>query len=145
MKISLCKSEKSMSRIGRLVDKRLAKILLFLQTLAIPVVLILSYIIWGSDVAINAVAGAVVCWLASCYFTWQSFRVAGANASKQILSNMYKGMIGKFVIVIVGFILVLNSVKPILGIALFCGFICVQSMSWLAPYVLVRYTLKNKP
>ncbi|MDO4223583.1 MAG: ATP synthase subunit I [Acinetobacter sp.] len=127
-----------MSQMGRLIDRRLAKTLIILQSLMIPCIAILSWLIWGQAVAINATSGAIVAWLASCYFAWQSFRVAGASASKQMLANMYKGMIGKFVIVVVGFILILTSVKPLLGVALFCGFILIQSVSWFAPYVLAK-------
>jgi ATP synthase protein I len=50
---------------------------------------------------LSAALGALVCWLAS-HFTWQSFQAAGARATKQVLSNMYRGMMGKFAIVIVG-------------------------------------------
>ena len=82
----------------------------------------------------GAALGALVCWLATCYFSWQSFRAAGARASKQVLSNMYKGLMGKFAIVIVGFILILSNVKPLSAVALFCGFILVQAMSWVAPF-----------
>lgn len=127
-----------MRQIGRLIDRRLAKTLTILQALIIPIIGFIAWFIWSYHIAVNAVAGAIVCWLASSYFAWQSFRTAGASASKQILSNMYKGMIGKFVILIVGFILILTNVKPISGIALFCGFILVQSMSWLAPFVYTR-------
>lgn len=127
-----------MSQIARLIDRRLAKTLILLQALMIPVVGLVAWLGWDLVVVKSAIAGAIVCWLASCYFAWQSFRVAGATASKQVLANMYKGMIGKFVIVIVGFIFILTSVKPISGIALFCGFILIQSMSWLAPIVLSR-------
>ncbi|MCG4607086.1 ATP synthase subunit I, partial [Bifidobacterium longum] len=77
-------------------------------------------------------------WLASCYFSWQSFRAAGARASKQVLSNMYRGLMGKFAIVIVGFILILSIVKPLSAGALFCGFILVQAMSWVAPFLASR-------
>ena len=47
---------------------------------------------------------------------------------------MYKGLMGKFAIVIVGFILILSNVKPLSPVALFCGFMLVQAMSWVAPF-----------
>ena len=56
------------------------------------------------------------------------------STSKQVLSNMYKGLMGKFAIVIVGFILILSNVEPLSAVALFCGFILVQAMSWVAPF-----------
>ncbi|MCY3283935.1 F0F1 ATP synthase subunit I, partial [Acinetobacter baumannii] len=42
---------------------------------------------------------------------------------KQVLSNMYRGMLGKFAIMIVGFILILSNVKPLSPLALLFGFI----------------------
>jgi ATP synthase protein I len=123
-----------MSRTSRLIDRRLAKALVFLQALMIPVSGLLAWAAKDVTAAKSAALGALVCWLANCYFTWQSFRAAGARASKQVLSNMYRGMLGKFAIVIVGFILILSSVKPLSAVALFCGFILVQAMTWVAPF-----------
>ena len=127
-----------MSRTSRLIDRRLAKALVFLQALMIPVSGLLAWVVKDTTAAISAALGALVCWLASCYFTWQSFRTAGARASRQVLSNMYRGMLGKFAIVIVGFILILSNVKPLSAGALFCGFILVQAMSWVAPFCVSR-------
>ncbi len=127
-----------MSQTSRLIDRRLAKALVYLQALMIIVSACIGWIVKDSTVAISAALGALVCWLASCYFTWQSFRTAGARASKQVLSNMYRGMLGKFAIVIVGFILILNNVKPLSPVALFCGFMLVQAMSWVAPFLVSR-------
>ena len=127
-----------MSRTSRLIDRRLAKALVFLQACMIPVSALVAWILKDATAAISAALGAFVCWLAHCYFSWQSFRTAGARASKQVLSNMYKGMMGKFAIVIVGFILILSNVKPLSAMALFCGFILVQAMSWVAPFWVSR-------
>ena len=123
-----------MSRTSRLIDRRLAKALIILQALMIPVSALIGWVLKDSVAAWSAALGALVCWLASCYFTWQSFRAAGARATKQVLANMYRGMMGKFAIVIVGFILILSNVKPLSPAALFCGFILVQAMTWVAPF-----------
>ena len=123
-----------MSRTSRLIDRRLAKALVFLQACMIPVAALLAWLIKDTTAALSAVLGALVCWLAHCYFAWQSFRTAGARASKQVMLNMYRGMLGKFAIVIVGFILILSNVKPLSPVALFSGFILVQAMSWVAPF-----------
>ena len=127
-----------MSRTSRLIDRRLAKALVFLQACMIPVAALLAWLIKDTTAALSAVLGALVCWLAHCYFAWQSFRTAGARASRQVMLNMYRGMLGKFVIVIVGFILILSNVKPLSAVALFCGFILVQAMSWVAPFWVSR-------
>ena len=123
-----------MSRPSRLIDRRLAKALVLLQAFMIPVSALIAWMVKDSTAAISAALGALVCWLASCYFSWQSFRAAGAKASQQILSNMYRGLLGKFAIVIVGFVLILINVKPLSAGALFCGFILVQTMTWVAPF-----------
>ena len=127
-----------MSQTSRLIDRRLAKALVFLQACMIPVAALLAWLIKDTTAALSAVLGALVCWLAHCYFAWQSFRTAGARASKQVMLNMYRGMLGKFAIVIVGFILILSNVKPLSPAALFCGFILVQAMSWVAPFWVSR-------
>ena len=123
-----------MSRTSRLIDRRLAKALVFLQACMIPVAALLAWLIKDTTAALSAALGALVCWLAHCYFAWQSFRTAGARASKRVMLNMYRGMLGKFAIVIVGFILILSNVKPLSPVALFSGFILVQAMSWVAPF-----------
>ena len=127
-----------MSRTSRLIDRRLAKALVFLQACMIPVAALLAWVIKDTTAALSAALGALVCWLAHCYFAWQSFRTAGARASRQVMLNMYRGMLGKFAIVIVGFILILSNVKPLSAVALFCGFILVQVMSWVAPFWVSR-------
>ena len=127
-----------MSQTSRLIDRRLAKALVFLQACMIPVAALLAWMIKDTTAALSAALGALVCWLAHCYFAWQSFRTAGARASKQVMLNMYRGMLGKFAIVIVGFILILSNVKPLSPVALFCGFMLVQAMSWVAPFWVSR-------
>ena len=127
-----------MSPTSRMIDRRLAKALVFLQACMIPVAALLAWLIKDTTAALSAALGALVCWLAHCYFAWQSFRTAGARASKQVMLNMYRGMLGKFAIVIVGFILILSNVKPLSAVALFCGFILVQAMSWVAPFWVSR-------
>ena len=127
-----------MRRTSRMIDRRLAKALVFLQACIIPVAALLAWAIKDTTAALSAALGALVCWLAHCYFAWQSFRTAGARASKQVMLNMYRGMLGKFAIVIVGFILILSNVKPLSPVALFSGFILVQAMSWVAPFWVSR-------
>ena len=127
-----------MSRTSRLIDRRLAKALVLLQAGMIPVSALIAWVLKDSTAAMSAALGVLVCWLASCYFSWQSFRAAGARASRDVLSNMYRGLMGKFSIVVVGFILILINVKPLSAVALFCGFMLVQAMSWIAPFWVSR-------
>lgn len=123
-----------MSQTSRMIDRRLSKALVFLQACMIPIAALLAWMMKDTTAVLSAALGALVCWLAHCYFAWQSFRTAGARASKQVMLNMYRGMLGKFAIVIVGFILILSNVKPLSPVALFGGFILVQAMTWVAPF-----------
>lgn len=126
-----------------LVDRRLARGLTIAQAVVIPISSLLAYFIAGWVAARSAGLGALLCWLGSAYFAWQAFRQGGAQASKQILGAMYKGMIGKFVIVIVGFIIVFRSVSPLSMPALFGGFVMVQVMAWLYPLWTARQRTNN--
>jgi ATP synthase protein I len=128
-----------MSRPHRLVDRRLAKTLLILQAITVPVAAGFAWLIHDAIAAKSAALGALVYFLASAYFAWQAFKSSGARASRQILSNMYLGLIGKFVIVIVGLILILNNVSPVSMVAVLGGFMLVQAMSWIAPFCLARH------
>ena len=128
-----------MSKPHRLVDRRLAKALLILQAITIPVAAGFAWLIQDAVAAKSAALGALVYFFASAYFAWQSFKSSGARASRQILSNMYRGLIGKFVIVVVGLILILNQVSPISMVAVLGGFMLVQAMSWIAPFCLARH------
>lgn len=102
----------------------------------IPIAAGLGGWLMGATGAKSAALGALVYWLASAYFAWQSFRTAGARAARQVLGNMYVGMIGKFAIVVVGLALVLTLMQPVNMLALLIGFVLVQAMSWIAPMML---------
>ena len=132
-----------MNRTSRMIDRRLATVLVLLQASMIPVSALLAWGIQNATAALSAALGAFVCWLAHAYFAWQSFRTAGARASKQVMLNMYRGMLGKFAIVIVGFILILSNVKPLSPVALFGGFILVLAMTWVAPFWVQRLPKKR--
>lgn len=128
-----------MSRTYRLVDRRLAKALLVFQVIMIPVAAVLAWLIQDTVAAKSAALGALVYWLASSYFAWQAFKSSGARASRQILGNMYLGLVGKFVIVVVGLILILSCVSPVNMVAVIGGFLLIQAMSWVAPFWLARH------
>lgn len=128
-----------MRRSPQLVDRRLAKALAVLQAMMIPVAALLAGLIADATAAKSAALGALVYWLASSYFSWQAFRSSRARASRQILSNMYLGLIGKFLIVVVGLILILSCVSPLSMVAVLGGFLLLQAMSWVAPFWLARY------
>jgi len=122
-----------MSQPSPLVDRRLARQLSIAQFIVMPTVAVFAALLFDLTTAKSAVLGAFVAWLGSIYFAWQAFRQSGANASKSILGGFYRGMIGKFVIVVVGFSLVFAMVRPLSAGAVLIGFALVQLMAWLYP------------
>ncbi len=121
-----------------LVDRRLARGLTILQAAIIPVVAVIAYFVAGVVAAKSAALGAFLCWLGSAYFAWQAFKQGGASASQRVLGAMYKGMIGKFVIIVTGFIIIFRALKPVMMEALLAGFVMVQLMAWIYPLVMMR-------
>lgn len=121
-----------------LIDRRLARGLTIIQAAVIPVVAVLAYLVAGVVAAKSAALGALLCWLGSAYFAWQAFRQGGAQASQRVLGSMYKGMTGKFVIIVVGLIAIFKLVKPIMMEALLAGFVMVQLMAWIYPLLVMR-------
>lgn len=119
-----------------LVNRRLAWVLTALQGAMIVVAAAIAALYWGALGAKSAALGAGLYWLASAFFTWQSFKTAGARASKQVMRNMYIGLIGKFAIVIIGMMLILTKLMPIDMLALLVGFVLSQLMVWCAPWLL---------
>lgn len=122
-----------MSQPSPLVDRRLAQQLSIAQLIVIPMVALLSIVLFDLTVAISATSGALIGWLGSVYFAWQAFRQSGATASRSILGGFYRGMIGKFVIVVVGFSIVFTLVRPLAAGAVLIGFGSVQLMAWVYP------------
>ncbi len=127
-----------------LVDTRLAIILSVLQVLMTLIAMSCAWFFEGAIAAKSIGLGAGLCCLANAYFAWQSFRFAGAHASKQVMLSMYRGLMGKFAIVIVGLIVIFSSVKPLLALALFIGFMLVQAMSWIAPMLWSWWVYQSK-
>ncbi len=102
--------------------------------LMVAVIVPLIALMWGQKVAYSAMFGAVIALIASAYFAWEAFRFSGAMSSGRILGGFYRGIIGKFVLVIVGFALVQHLPMPISMAALFVGFVLVQAVVWVAPF-----------
>ena len=122
-----------MSQPSPLVDRRLAQQLSVAQFMLIPLVALLAGLLFDLTTAKSAGLGALIGWLGSVYFAWQAFRQSGARASRSILGGFYRGMIGKFVIVVLGFSLVFAMVRPLSAGAVLLGFALIQLMAWIYP------------
>lgn len=122
-----------MSQPSPLVDRRLAQQLSLAQFMIIPLVVLLACILFNPMIAKNAASGALIGWLGSVYFAWQAFRQSGASASRSVLGGFYRGMIGKFVIIVIGFSVVFAMLRPLSAGAVLIGFGSVQLMAWIYP------------
>ncbi|MEY2862574.1 MAG: hypothetical protein RLY58_281 [Pseudomonadota bacterium] len=130
-----------MSQPSPLVDRQLARGLTIAQGMVIPVVILIAGLMGNMVWAKSAGFGAFIGWIGSAYFAWQAFRYAGAGASKRILGSFYRGMIGKFVLITLGFAVVFKSVHPLSAAALLIGFTMVQIMAWVYPL----WSAKHRP
>lgn len=121
-----------MSQPQPLVNAKPAVQLLKGQLMVMVIVILLAFI-GGQKLAYSAGLGALIAIVASAYFAWEAFRFGGATASGRILGGFYRGIIGKFVLVIMGFALVQHLPIALSMAALFIGFVIVQAVVWLAP------------
>ena len=94
-------------------DRHLAVYVVGSQAL-ISVVLPLTLLLFaGKAVAIAALCGGWIATIANGYCAIQAFRYSGASASSQMIKAFYRGETGKFVIVMLLFVM---SFKLIEGI-----------------------------
>lgn len=122
-----------LSQPSPLIDRQLARGLTIAQAITIPIAAALAALIWNPVVAKSATLGALIGWMGSAYFAWQAFRYSGAGASRRILGSFYRGMIGKFMLITIGFAVVFAGVKPLSAAGLLGGFALVQITAWLFP------------
>ena len=98
----------------------------------------------AATAALSAGLGAGVAWLGSAYFAWQAFRHQGARAARQMLGGFYRGMIGKFVLIVLGLGLVFHRVHPLSPLAVLAGLVVVQSAAWWYPWWRNRFPDKYR-
>ncbi len=122
-----------MSRPSPLIQLRFPVELVLLQAGVIPVVVALAYVLAGSLAASSALYGGLIGWVGSSYAAWRSFRQGGPG--RAMLAGFYQGMIGKFVLIIMGFVVVFHEVKPLVAGSLFLAFAATQLMSWIYPWL----------
>ena len=114
----------------RLVVKRL-----LLTQLAIAVLLPMVFLPFGTIAASSAAVGAWACLVPSVYFAYRAFRFSGARSTLLILQSFYSGQAMKLVLTAVIFALIFIYMKPLNVVALFGGFIIVQSVLWFTPWL----------
>ncbi len=120
-----------MSKPSPLIQREFPTGLIIVQACIIPLAAIAGYMLFNPLAAKSAAIGAFISWLGSGYATWKAFRLGGNGGL--MLAAFYQGLIGKFVIVIMGFYIVFRTVYPLSGGALLLGFAAVQAMAWVYP------------
>lgn len=122
----------------RLNDRHLAYQVIGSQALLVAFLFVVAFIVSGISLAKPVLFGGMIALLANTYFALQAFRYSGARASSKMLQAFYRGEAGKFIIVLVSFVVafkILGNDKT-QAMALIVAFIIVQSLTWFAPLLL---------
>lgn len=101
-----------------------------------------SALLYGSNGALSAVLGGLVCIIPNAFFANRLFKYEGARAAKQIVNSFYKGEALKFVLTIILFsvVFVVCSITPVV---FFISYIVILMSHWFAPWVIVNK--QNRP
>ncbi len=120
-------------------DRRYAFLLVGTQGLVTIVISVLGWI-HSRDAAISLLIGGGICTLGSGWLAFVGFRPSATRPAKEILASFYLGEIGKFLLVMILFILAFKKVailkEPHNALLMFLAFIVVQSVVWLAPQLI---------
>jgi ATP synthase protein I len=111
---------------------RVIKLLLIWQFMAALGAGALALLV-GPVAAWSALLGGLICWLPNCYFAFRAFRHKGARAAKKIVRSFYVGEAGKMAITVLLFAVVFTNVRPLHALALFAGYLAVQTLNWFVP------------
>lgn len=119
---------------------RLVVVRLLRTQLAITLLLPLVLLPFGTIAAVSAAAGGIACLVPNAYFASRAFRYSGARSAMLILNSFYSGQAMKLVLTALIFSLIFIYLKPLNAGALFGGFILVQSVIWVTPWLAGRRT-----
>jgi len=117
---------------------RVIKWMLVVQFLTTLLFALVAWLIKGQVAGYSALLGGFICWLPSCYFAYRAFRYKGARAADKIVRSMYAGEVGKMLLTMALFTMVFVRVRPLDALALFAGFVIIQSVNWFVPFFVSR-------
>lgn len=83
-------------------------------------------IFFDLETAYSALAGGMISVIANAFFAVRLFSNAGSWQKDQIAAAVYRGLIGKFLLTMVMFILAMVLLKPLNVAALFAAFLWIQ-------------------
>lgn len=110
----------------------LARRLLWLQAGVGAVAALVGLAVWGRNVAISALAGALIGLVANLYLTLRGLRPAGS--ARSALGRLYFGQFVKMV-VSVGLLYLAATRLPHVSVqALLIGFIATLAVVWFIPF-----------
>lgn len=119
---------------------RLVVVRLLRTQLAITLLLPLVLLPFGTIAAVSAAAGGIACLVPNAYFASRAFRYSGARSTMLILNAFYSGQAMKLLLTALIFTLIFIYLKPLNAGALFGGFVMVQSVIWVTPWLAGRQT-----
>lgn len=119
-------------------DRHLAYYVVGTQAVFSVVIPLITLLVIDKAAAIAALCGGWIATIANGYFAIQAFRYSGASASSQMIKAFYRGETGKFVIVMLLFVMafkLIEGIKPQAHV-LIMSFFVVYSVAWFTPLFL---------
>ncbi|QJQ95608.1 MULTISPECIES: ATP synthase subunit I [Halomonadaceae] len=90
----------------------------------------------GSEAALSAVLGGLVCLLPTLFFVWRGLRTRDSRRMRLDVMNFYVAATGKFGLTVALFVIVFISVPPSNPIFFFVAYVAAQLSHWLTPWLL---------
>ena len=104
-------------------------------TILLAGILLLKF---GSAVALSALLGGFICIVPNLYMVYKLFIYTGARATKKIVSNFYKGEVGKLMITVLGFTMTFTLVESVNHLTVLLTYIVTQAAFWLTPLMTAK-------
>jgi len=104
--------------------RRSLKLFLKITSLELGVLIVLGGLLCAYDfqLGVAAIIGGLVFLIPNIYFTYYAFRYTGADNVHWVLRSFYRGQMGKFMLVGVGFALVFRFFRTLNPLAVFTAF-----------------------
>lgn len=113
---------------------------LLLQAMAVAVVTVSCWLVFGIVAGYSALCGGLIALSANVYFAYKAFRYFGARSARAITQSLWAGQMGKQILAAALFALVFVGVRPLEPVALFIGYVLVLGVSASALLL-----MKNNP
>jgi ATP synthase protein I len=109
-----------------------------LTQLAVLAALSLFLLVIDSVYAVSVLSGGLIAILPQAYFANRIFKWRGGSSGRVIARSGYVGLIGKFVLSIMGFAIVFATLRPIEGLAVFAGFLAMLTIQIIGSWLLLK-------